>query len=101
MFDLAVGLVCLLEQGRRSLSYDKESVRATVSALAARVDPRCEAFFCACDDARLAMDCQIDAIWAGLASPLPTVNGVSGNSPPRFEALSENVLRSPADEARL
>jgi hypothetical protein len=47
------------------------------------------------------MDCQIDAIWAGLASPLPTVNGASGNSPPGFEALSENVLRSPADEARL
>jgi hypothetical protein len=101
MFALALGLVCLLEQGRRSLSYDKGSVRAAVSALAARVDPRCEAFFCACDDARFAMDCQLDAIWAGLEVGLPSVNGVSGSNPPGFEALSENVLRSPADEALL
>jgi len=92
---------CLLEQGRRSLSYDKQTVRTAVSRVAARIDPACRAFFCVCQDDRAADECQLDGMWAGLQAKLPTVNGTSGNNPARFEPLSENKTRTEADEARL
>jgi hypothetical protein len=98
---IALSLFCLVEQGRRSLSYEKEPVRRAVSAISAGIDPRCEAFFCLCADRRSSDDCQLDAMWAGLEAKVPTVNGASGNNPPQFGALVENAVRTPADEARL
>jgi len=98
---MALSVFCLVEQGRRSLSYEKQPVRNSVSAVSAKTDRRCSAFFCSCADERYSDDCQLDAIWASVETGLPTVNGVSGNVPRGFEGLANNIVRSEADAQRL
>ena len=99
---LAVGLFCLLEQGRRCLWYDKRPIRQQVAALAAEISPGCPAFYFACATLdRPALECQLDAMWAALEAGTATVNGYSSNNPPQFGDLTENVIRGPADDERL
>jgi hypothetical protein len=84
-------LTCVLEQGVTTRSYDKGEVRAAVAAIARRVDRRDAAFFYSPPgppppDSSY-NDCQVDAMWAGLESGVPTINGYSGQYPPGWAAF--------------
>jgi hypothetical protein len=98
---VAIGLFCLLEQGRRSLSYEKEPVRRETASIVASIPPECQAFFYSCVGDKPAIECDLDAMWAALETNIPTVNGYSSNNPPRFGALAESAVRSQGDEERL
>jgi hypothetical protein len=95
---LVVALLCLLEQGVTTRSYDKGEARATVAAIARRVDRRDAAFFYSPHEAPPPgyphYNYQVDAMWAGLESGVPTVNGYSGHNPPDWAPLAiANVVR--------
>jgi hypothetical protein len=87
---LCVALVCLLEQGVTTPSYDRNEHRAAVAALSQRVDRRDAAFFYSTHNARSThWKYHIDAMWAGLESGVPTINGYSGNFPFRWRRLTD------------
>jgi hypothetical protein len=81
----AVALVALAlaEQSIRFNTFDKRVQERWVAAVASRVDPAASAF--AVSSRRPGSSpwvVQLDAVWAGLATGRPTVNGYSGNWPP-------------------
>lgn len=93
---LALGLVVMLEQGRAHWSYDKVELRARVARVAAQVPPAgCAAFYATRPTAnayeRALM--HLDAMWAAVETGVPTVNGYSGKTPPRwdFDALPDDA----------
>ncbi len=93
-----MGLVCLLEQGVTTPSYDKDENRRAVSELAHRVDRRDTAFFYSPHNASLPQwKYQIDAMWAGLESGVPTINGYSGNTPLRWRPLTDPNIEEECD----
>jgi hypothetical protein len=102
-----VGLVCLAEQGVTTTTLDAAANRATIAALASRVEPGRAAFYYhPCED-RPTLDYHLDAMWASLDRGVPTINGYSGHSPrdwadffqvdfegiPGFQLEVEDVLR--------
>jgi hypothetical protein len=97
-----VAIFCLLEQGRFSLSYDKESVRADVRALVPQIDRGCHSFFYSqVGNTKPAGEYNLDALWAGLDAKVATVNGYSGALPRGWEVLDESNIEGEADERRL
>jgi len=98
---LAAGLFCLVEQGRRSASYEKQPIRSEIAAISAGIPPGCRSFFYSCVGDKPSFECHLDAMWAALDANIPTVNGYSSNDPPHYAALAENAVRGPADEERL
>ncbi len=101
---LAVGI---LEQAQTTPSYDKLAVRADVAALAAKIGASCHAFlFTPLADSNNGPSGfedgkhQLDAMWAGLLTDMPTINGLSGNSPPGWEFFNA-TLRDAAGEQRI
>jgi hypothetical protein len=99
---LGVGLICLLEQGVTTPSYDKIHQRAVVGTIARQVDTRCGAFFYS--PSRYEVDhwkYHLDAMWAGLESEVPTVNGYSGWIPPGWEPLYLASVATRADTNRV
>jgi hypothetical protein len=105
-----VALLCVLEQGRTTPSFDKVESREDVWSLAARIGPACGAFYYSPVLAPEQTDAdwrvqdwklQVDAMWAGMLSGVPTVNGYSGRFPPGWPPLFDNRIRGPADEARI
>ena len=92
-----------LEQGQAARFWDHRPVAADVARLAGHIDPGCAAFFyspVATVPPWPWYKYQLDAMWAGLAAGIPTVNGYSGNVPPGW-ALVDPIVRGPEDEARL
>lgn len=78
-------LFVVLEQGRTTTSYDKHEARQRHLAVASRVAPTCDAFYYSSPDADAwFVWVQLDAMWAQLATGVPTVNGRSGNNPPKW-----------------
>ncbi|HEX6037530.1 hypothetical protein [Longimicrobium sp.] len=104
---LAVGAVALLEQGRRSGSYDKAGHHARIARLASHIPAGCPRFYFSPVQApgrpvsRLMEQYQGDAQWMQLLSGIPTVNGYSGNIPPGYADLRDPVIHDAADEARI
>jgi hypothetical protein len=97
----AVAAVCLLEQARSQPSYDKKMARDWSEAVARRVNPRCRAFFYSPPPSpRLAVETQLDAMWASLETGVPTVNGYSSNLPPGWHLL-DHAVGGAADADRL
>ncbi len=95
---LVVGLVCLLEQGVTTPSYDRDEHRRAVAALARRIDRRDAAFFYSPHHARLThWKYHIDAMWAGLESGVPTINGYSGNFPLLWRRLTDPNVEEECD----
>lgn len=102
---LLLAALCVAEQAQTTPSYDKEAarahVRAIVEALAAR-RPDCLAFYVSVQleagQGAPAEQYQVDAMWAGLESGVPTINGYSGNLPPGWLPLFFNRTRSRAEE---
>jgi hypothetical protein len=80
---MALVLLCLvfLEQGQTTPAYDKYAVRTRVANITRLVPRDCQAFYYVnLDfDQRGGADIhQLDAMWAGLASGVPTMNGYHG-----------------------
>jgi hypothetical protein len=87
---LVVGLVCLLEQGVTTPSFDRDEHHRAVAALAERIDRRDVAFFYSTYRTRATpWKYHLDAMWAGLESGVPTINGYSGNFPRRWRPLTD------------
>jgi hypothetical protein len=98
----AVAVLCALEQGVTTPSYDKHAQRALVAELSRRIDDRCEAFFYSPrHDGRLPWESHLDAMWAQLDHRVPTINGYSGFSPPGWLPLYEANIASDQDLARV
>lgn len=79
-------LVCVLEQSRTTTAFDKELWRSRVQAVASRIPKECQAFYFASPEGSDPY-VQLDAMWAGLEKGVLTLNGYSGNYPPRWEPL--------------
>jgi hypothetical protein len=89
---ILLALLCLLEQGRSAPTFDKYESRARIAQVVERLRPDCTAFFVSRTvTAPFWPDCatQLDAMWAALATGLPTVNGYSGGQPPGWD-LGDN-----------
>jgi hypothetical protein len=85
---VALVLLCLLEQGRTLPTFDRYESRARIAQVAERVPPGCAAFFVSRTvTAPSGPDwpTQLDAMWAALATGVPTVNGYSGGWPPGWD----------------
>jgi hypothetical protein len=86
----ALGLICALEQGVSTPSYDKFAERAHAHEVARRVPPGCEAFFAS--SLRPVVHPwapHLDAMWAELECGVPTINGYSGGLPKGWFPLYE------------
>lgn len=80
-------LVCILEQGVTTESVDAAEGRANVASLVRQVDPRQEAFYYRPGPNPARFIYQLDAMWASLATGVPTINGYSGYHPPGWEGF--------------
>jgi hypothetical protein len=99
---LGLGLICLLEQGATTDSFDKDANREEISSLAQRIDGRAEAFYYSPNNERRSpSEANLDAMWAGLGRGRPTINGYSGHTPYAWRALETSKLTGPDDLARL
>jgi hypothetical protein len=99
---LFAGLICVLEQGVTTPSYDKYANRAVVSSLASRIDDRAEAFYYSPDSSQEPMPRpNLDAMWAGLERGKPTLNGYSGHTPIGWREFENSYRDRPADTIRL
>jgi hypothetical protein len=76
-----VALVCLAEQGTTTEAFDAAANRATIEALASRIDRSRVAFYYHPVERRPFDITHLDAMWASLSTRVPTVNGYSGHSP--------------------
>jgi hypothetical protein len=97
----------MLEQAQTTPSYDKLAVRGDVAALAAKIGATCHAFLftplAGSGSGQSGFEHgkhQLDAMWAGLLTNTPTINGLSGNSPPGWDFF-ETTVRDAADEQRI
>ena len=103
----------LLEQGRRTPTYDRREARDSVAAIARRVDPSRAAFFYT--SRRMPPNCgfvdaapvriHVDAMMASLVAGVPTINGYSGWNAPDWPFASitivpdERTSAAPVEEA--
>lgn len=87
-----LSLAIAAEQRLATPFFDKFMNRAVTERIAARIDPKCEAFFYAALAGRFdAWKYHLDAMWASLISRVPTLNGYTGNSPPGWMLFESNV----------
>ena len=97
-----LGLVCFLEQGVTTSSFNKFETRAATSLLARRIDRHCTSFYFSPDFAIQSINTyHLQAMWAGIEANVPTINGYSGVAPPGWMPLSDLDLRGGADIDRL
>ncbi|MEW6272740.1 MAG: hypothetical protein AB1689_25975, partial [Thermodesulfobacteriota bacterium] len=95
-----LAVVVFAEQINVSHGYDKRFAEWKIERIAAAIDPRCEAFFAVATGVASDHELQDDAMWAALASGVPTVNGRSGAVPPGWQ-LERAWVASERDRARL
>ncbi len=95
----AVALVCLAEQGTTTETYDAAANRATIEALARRIDRGRVAFYYHPIDGRPFYIPHLDAMWASLSAGVPTVNGYSGHSPHSWNLFFNADVDPEADVA--
>lgn len=101
-FAVALALICLIEQGRTTATVDKTAWRAGVADLAARIDPRFDAFYFSPPDGSWPIHkYQLDAMWAGTIRGRPTINGYSGWMPPGWAPLETPFAFHPLDQRRI
>ncbi len=100
---LAAALValCVLEQARTQAGYDKEEARRDVARLAEQVPPGTHFFLVAptspLESEEAVYHLHLDALWASLATGVPTVNGYSGRVPPGWD-FDDHMLDGPLGE---
>ena len=97
---LALGLVVLLDQGVTTPTFNKDERRADVAAVARRVNRRRRAFYYSPRGAGIEPNpYHLDAMWAGIETGVPTVNGYSGAGPPGWSSLYFASVDGPSDRA--
>jgi hypothetical protein len=97
----ALAALCLVEQGETTSTYDKELNRADILAVAAKVERGCAAFlYSPVNPRRLYHKYHLDAMWAGVETGVPTMNGYSGHQPKDWPFFFP-WLRARGDEDRL
>jgi hypothetical protein len=97
-----LALVCLLEQGVTTTSFDKYQNRSQVADLARRIDRDFACFYYSTDDGERAINLyHLDAMWAQMETGIPTVNGYSGARPPAWLPLYAAAVTGEGDRARL
>jgi hypothetical protein len=99
-----LGVFCLLEQGISTTSFDKEDARARIQTVASWVERgrKPQAFFYSSHRAGFPnWNDHVDAMWAGLAADVGTVNGYSSSAPRAWAPLYESAVRGQQDENRL
>jgi hypothetical protein len=101
---IGLALVCVLEQGHTLPTYDAAVLNDSVMSLAVKVDPRlCKFFYynpplsAQGTPAAPAWQFAIDAMWIGIYSGVPTINGYSGNFPPGYTDALFEVGQGDAD----
>jgi len=82
-----VVLVCLAEQGVTTETFDAAVNRATITGIARQIDRRPLAFYYHPSEGQPPVHYQLDAMWASLASGVPTINGYSGYAPRVWEGF--------------
>lgn len=92
-----------LEQTYAPATHSRTAAREDVARVVAAVPPTCGSFYVIADGpgAGPSLVRQMDAVLAQLETGIPTVNGYSGNLPPGYGSLHENVARDPADFDRI
>lgn len=99
-----LALFCAIEQGITTTSFDKYEARARVDAIS-RVIKSAEpprTFFYSSHRAGLPdWNDHVDAMWAGISTGVPTINGYSGYSPSGWMKLYESAVLGKDTEARL
>jgi hypothetical protein len=95
---LSLGAICLAEQGVPTLSFDKQQNREFVAALAKRIDKDADAFYYSPRNSPYpSWKANLDAMWAGLESGVPTINGYSGGTPVGWRPLEDSNVIGPDD----
>jgi len=95
-------LLCASEQAQRQSWVDKANERRHMQAVAARIPASCQAFYLVCTGRGSCANAPTDAMWAQIATGLPTINGRYGNRPPHYDlALMRAMARRPREQRRL
>jgi hypothetical protein len=108
----AVAILLLLfvcvEQVHTTPAYDKFAVRERIDTIVTKIPKDCPAFYCAFgettapDDDRYWVERHVDAMWAQMATGIPTANGFSGSVPPGWAPLlEEKPLATESDLMRV
>ena len=98
---LLAGLMAF-EQGQTQLKFDRLVPAARSQAIAGIIPDGCQTFFYTgtIDGDQSIMRNQIDAMWAGLYTSVPTVNGYTGYLPPGWwETVAGAMGESPSTDA--
>jgi hypothetical protein len=83
---VALGVLCVVEQGTDAPTFDKLALRREVASFVTRVPAGCEAVLFGPGLVEApSYQVQIDAMFAASELGIPTVNGYSGNEPPGWE----------------
>jgi hypothetical protein len=99
-----LGVFCMLEQGIWTTSFDKQGARERIQTVASWVecDGKPRAFFYSSHRPGFPnWNDHVDAMWAGLATDVPTVNGYSSSVPPEWRPLYESAIREEWEENRV
>ncbi len=83
----AIVLVCALEQGITTESFDVVENQARIASVAQQIDRKREAFYYRPGENRDWNIYHLDAMWASLATGVPTINGYSGYNPPGWDGF--------------
>jgi hypothetical protein len=97
-------LLCLLEQGVTTTTFDKLEARRRAGAIAAVVaaaGPPRTFFYSSSRKGLPDWNDHVDGMWAEVVSGVPTINGYSGVSPPGWGPLYKAAVRNARDQGRV
>ncbi|WP_041286217.1 hypothetical protein [Desulfomonile tiedjei] len=96
---LAIVLLLFIfaEQFQTTLAYNKYETRDRIAKIAREIPKDCRSFYCVFNVKSLSgrpywAYSQLDAMWVQLAVDIPTVNGFSGNIPPGWAPLADQIF---------
>lgn len=94
---LVLLLLIAAEQCQTTMAYNKYEMRDRIDKIAREIPKDCRSFYCVFNMESFAGPrywaySQLDAMWAQLAVNIPTVNGFSGNIPPNWAPLSDQIF---------
>lgn len=98
----ALALIVVIEQGQTQMRYEKHEQTRRSMTIAQALPKNCEAFFYTglTDGRHFIAKNQLDAMWAGLMSGVPTVNGYTGYSPVGWwKAVGDTLTLTPEPDA--
>ena len=91
----------MFEQGVSTTTFDKLKARERVDAIAkvvARAENPQAFFYSSSREGLPDWNDHVDAMWAELASGVPTINGYSGVGPPEWSFLYQAAITNEKDE---